>query len=172
MTVHRKRARHAAPADTLGRRLKWWRIHRGMSQEALADAVSRAGWPLTKSFISLLERDRTDASVRSLRAIAAALGLNIHYLVTGQGEPFAEGAAPEAWERPEWRAALEAVCAFIEEWDPHVAGTPWRLSDVVRLKFGLIRKADMRPSPTAPSAVRELLRPEGEPPPAPKRSHP
>lgn len=55
----------------LGRRVALWREVRGMSLRGLAQ---RAG--VSSSFLSQLENGRTNASVGSLRKIAAALGVS------------------------------------------------------------------------------------------------
>ncbi len=72
---------------TVGRRIRFWRIARNWSQARLvSEASEMAGIEpaLSKSFLSLLEADRTQPSVRSLHGIALALGVTLDYLVTGE----------------------------------------------------------------------------------------
>ncbi len=49
-------------------------------------------------------------------------------------------------ERQAYRRGVEAAADFLESggWDSWVAGTPYRLSDVIRFKFNLIRRKDLR----------------------------
>src|SRR5690625_1783239 len=59
-----------APASDLGERVSRYRELKGMSLRALAQAAG-----LSSSFLSQLENGRTNASVASLRKIAAALSV-------------------------------------------------------------------------------------------------
>lgn len=68
--------------DTLGGRVRVWRVRRGMTQEELGRAAE-----VGKSFISLLEDDRSVPSVFTVRLIADALGLRLDYLIARRGEP-------------------------------------------------------------------------------------
>ena len=66
--------------DTMGGRIRVWRVRRGMTQTGLgAHAES------TKSFISLIEGDRSIPSIYTVSLIAAALGLRLDYLIDGRG---------------------------------------------------------------------------------------
>jgi len=65
----------------IGPRLRKARQQRGMTLEQVA---SEAG--LTKSFLSLLERDATSASVGSLQRICAVLGVHIAELIEPTGQ--------------------------------------------------------------------------------------
>lgn len=67
--------------NTIGARVRWWRLHRKMTQKQLA---KRSG--LTAQTISDLENERQVGS-GNLHLIAAALGLKAHYIDTDQGEP-------------------------------------------------------------------------------------
>ena len=66
------------PAEVVDRlladenRLKVWREHRGLTQQALAD---RAG--ISKPYLSQLEAGKRQPSLAVLRALAAALGVEI-----------------------------------------------------------------------------------------------
>ena len=59
-------------AKTFGQTLKLIREDRGLSQEELAFKTD-----LHRTYISLLERDRKSPSLRTVTAIAAALGMSL-----------------------------------------------------------------------------------------------
>lgn len=63
----------------LGQRVRELRQTRGMTQEQLA------GDELTKSFISLLERDKTSASIETATLIAQRLGTSVDALLGSEG---------------------------------------------------------------------------------------
>jgi len=65
----------------IGPRLRKTRLERGMTLEQVA---SEAG--LTRSFLSLLERDATSASVASLQRICSVLGVHIAALLEPTGQ--------------------------------------------------------------------------------------
>jgi transcriptional regulator with XRE-family HTH domain len=65
---------------TFGQALSQWRQKRGLSQNELAN---RAGVP--RPNVSALERDRRDVSLKTIRALAAALQLSPGMLVDGRG---------------------------------------------------------------------------------------
>lgn len=71
---------------TMGQRIRFLRIAQGMTQTDLARrAAALARWDgLSKSFISLLEAGRTQPSVRTLAAVAEALGASMDWLWTGR----------------------------------------------------------------------------------------
>lgn len=72
---------------TMGQRIRWLRIAAGWTQTELAAMSAEAAdydEGLTKSFLSLLEADRTHASVRTLAAVAASLGATMDWLYTGR----------------------------------------------------------------------------------------
>ncbi len=82
---------------TMGGRIERLRIAAGLTQTALAARASgfaKIDGGLTKSFVSLLEADRTHPSVRTLAGMAAALGCSMNYLFWGQ-ETGPERQAPE-----------------------------------------------------------------------------
>lgn len=58
--------------------LRIWREHRGMTQEALAE---RAG--VGKSYLSQIEAGKKAGSARVLRALAAALRVDVDDLIAG-----------------------------------------------------------------------------------------
>lgn len=68
--------------DTIGKRVRWWRERRKMARSALA---KRVGYK-SVSGLSDLELGESNASEK-LHLIAATLGLNPHYVQTGDGEP-------------------------------------------------------------------------------------
>lgn len=74
--------------NTIGKRVRWWREFRKMSRATLA---KRAGYK-SVSGLSDLELGESHASEK-LHLIAAILGLNAHYIETGDGEP--ESAFPQ-----------------------------------------------------------------------------
>ena len=59
-------------AKTYGQTLKSIREERGLSQEELAFKTD-----LNRTYISLLERDRKSPSLRTVTAIATALGMSL-----------------------------------------------------------------------------------------------
>ena len=59
-------------------------------------------------------------------------------------------------EHRAYRRGIEAVAGYLEMWDPFVAATLWRLSDVVRFKFNLIGRRDMRRAHDTTSTFRTL----------------
>jgi len=52
-------------------------------------------------------------------------------------------------ERKAYRAGVEAAASFVGDWDWQVSGTPYRLSDLIRLKFNLVSKKALRKLYTA-----------------------
>jgi transcriptional regulator with XRE-family HTH domain len=88
------------PADLdsapVGKRVRWWREHKKISRQKLAKQASMA-----ETTLSDLENCRQEGS-RKLHLIAAALGLNPHYLETGKGEPEAAHAQEPPPEAPAW----------------------------------------------------------------------
>ena len=78
----------ATDALTLGRRVRAYRLERGLTLEALATAIDRA-----PSQVSAIENGNREPRLAQLRAIAAALGVTVDDLL-----------APDA---PDERAALE-----------------------------------------------------------------
>src|ERR1700747_2073153 len=72
------------PAETpaLGERL---RAIRRLRHRTLNDIAARAG--VSESFLSQLERGRTNASVASLQRIATALGIEVSDLFSTNGVP-------------------------------------------------------------------------------------
>lgn len=73
------RPRTPLQVTTLGGRIRTWRIARGMTQSHLAQ-VADCG----KSFISLLESDRSIPSIFTVTLIAEALELRLDYLILGR----------------------------------------------------------------------------------------
>lgn len=64
---------------TLGKRIKECRLRKGMTQEALAEAL------LTKkSTISAYENDKIDIKISILKQIASLLGTTVAYLADGE----------------------------------------------------------------------------------------
>lgn len=82
--------------DTVGARVRWWREKKKFKRPAFAKKVG-----YSSSGLSDLELGRSNASEK-LHLIAAELGLNPHYLETGNGEP--EAAFPQEPPPPpnEW----------------------------------------------------------------------
>lgn len=87
--------------STLGKRVRFWREfrrrqgHEGFTQVAFAKQVG-----YSPSGLSDLENDRSEQSERS-HVMAAKLGLNPHYMDTGEGEPeanFPQDPPPPAEE--------------------------------------------------------------------------
>ena len=75
----------AAPADThidVGARLRATRRARRVTLKTVAERAD-----LSESFLSQVERGRANASVASLRRIAAALGVNVADLFEPDGSP-------------------------------------------------------------------------------------
>ena len=68
-------------AKTFGQTLKLIREDRGLSQEELAFKTD-----LHRTYISLLERDRKSPSLRTVTAIATALGMSLLEFVRRMSE--------------------------------------------------------------------------------------
>ncbi|ADG76693.1 Transcriptional regulator, XRE family OS=Tsukamurella paurometabola (strain ATCC 8368 / DSM/ CCUG 35730 / CIP 100753 / JCM 10117 / KCTC 9821 / NBRC 16120/ NCIMB 702349 / NCTC 13040) OX=521096 GN=Tpau_0039 PE=4 SV=1 [Tsukamurella paurometabola] len=70
--------------DTLGERIKAWRLRRGMSQQDLADRMSRS-----KSWIQKLEGSErhSDPRLSVLREVSEALGVPLSILIRNDQEP-------------------------------------------------------------------------------------
>lgn len=100
------------PAETepapLGDRVAGYRKLRGLSVRGLA---AESG--VSPSFLSQLERGRTNASITSLRRIAAALGVSIADLVDGQIR-YSRGVTRAA-DRPVYSADLGCVKYVISQ---------------------------------------------------------
>ena len=73
--------RRAGTDPELGRRIKELRTERSMTLETLA-----GGAGVTRSFLSTVERGRSNPSIAVLRAIAAALGVPVFMLFTDPHE--------------------------------------------------------------------------------------
>lgn len=76
---------------TIGDRIRAERKAKGMSQELLAQEISRrTGQSFTRAALSLIESGKTNApSPENLYAVADALALNDRWLLTGAGEKHA-----------------------------------------------------------------------------------
>jgi transcriptional regulator with XRE-family HTH domain len=68
--------------DSIGKRVRWWREHKKYSRAKLAKLVGYK----SVSGLSDLELGESNGSEK-LHLIAAHLGLNPHYVQTGEGEP-------------------------------------------------------------------------------------
>ena len=66
-----------------------WRLHQGLTQDALA---RRAG--ITRPNLSAIERGRREVSLKTLRALAAGLGVRPGLLVDGVAPTQAQGGRP------------------------------------------------------------------------------
>ena len=75
-------------AETLGGRIKAYREALGLSQERLAEAAK-----VGQGSISRWEDNQFEPRASELQRLAAALGLNIHYLIAGEGPEAPPGAA-------------------------------------------------------------------------------
>jgi transcriptional regulator with XRE-family HTH domain len=64
--------------ETIGERLRRLRVERGLSQRQLS--TDRAGY----AYISRIEAGTRNPSVKVLRELADKLGVNAHYLETGE----------------------------------------------------------------------------------------
>src|SRR3972149_15123 len=64
---------------TLSERMKVWRIRRGLTQTELAETAG-----VGKSFVSLLETNRSVPSVETVSHLAQRLGITLDYLVDGR----------------------------------------------------------------------------------------
>jgi len=67
--------------NSVGKRVKYWRLRRNMSRKELALLV-----PMPVTTLSWLE-DEGQMTTKKSRQIAEALGINLVYLETGKGEP-------------------------------------------------------------------------------------
>lgn len=77
---HPNRPRHPIRLDTMGGRICHWRIQRGLTQDQLGRAAE-----VGKSFISLIEDERSVPSVFTIKLIADALQVRLDYLIAGRG---------------------------------------------------------------------------------------
>jgi transcriptional regulator with XRE-family HTH domain len=93
----------------LGPTLIAWRLHRGLTQAALAKV---AGIP--RPNLCAIERGDRDVTLRTLRALALALDARPGALVDGEGPP-------EGFETHAGRAALERVAAAATTWNSRSA---------------------------------------------------
>lgn len=82
--------------DTLGPRIRWWRVHRRFKRAEFAKLVG-----MSYSGLADLENDRSQES-KKLHLIAAKLKLNAYYLETDKGEPEMEFAQEPPAEPHEW----------------------------------------------------------------------
>ena len=67
----------------LSKRIREFRKKIGMTQGQLSEAVN-----ITRGKIGKLETDRQDVDSELLIGLSERFGINIHWLVTGQGEMF------------------------------------------------------------------------------------
>lgn len=101
--VEKKRAKRRGPATrALSARLRKIREEQRLTQAELAE---RAG--LDVSYVSQMERGLRDPSLSSLRAIAAAVGLNVAELLV-EGDP-------PAGDPPLVRAIVQELKAFASD---------------------------------------------------------
>jgi transcriptional regulator with XRE-family HTH domain len=67
---------------TTGARLKAIRLSLGLSQEDIAELLETS-----KSYISLVETDKSKLSVENLIKLLLNYGINLNYLLAGIGQP-------------------------------------------------------------------------------------
>lgn len=87
--------------DALGPRVRWWRLHRGMTQPQLCKKVG-----ISQSNLSGLENQKQHGSA-AINRLAEALGVDAHYLETDEGDPEPRGpgqrlTTPPSGELPSW----------------------------------------------------------------------
>lgn len=73
--------------DTTGRRVRWLRERRGLTQIELASALQRHGVDVGNAFISQIEKQNKPASVKTIAALSAELGTTIDYLLMATDDP-------------------------------------------------------------------------------------
>lgn len=78
------RHRHHESARTVGERIHQRRLELGLSQRALA----REG--VGYAYISRIEANQRQPSVKALRKLAATLDVSVHWLETGEPDPAEE----------------------------------------------------------------------------------
>ena len=94
---------------SFGQTLRMWRAHRRLTQQALAQKAR-----LPRPNLSAIERDKRDASLATIRMLAAALELNPGALVDGLAPPSGEGSPRFS------REALERIAdAVVDGVRPH-----------------------------------------------------
>ena len=76
--------------DTLGQRIQLAREFKGISQKELCDILAELGKPIDPSYLSLLETDKRQPSIRTLAAVAVALGVDGTYLLDPIKEIYGE----------------------------------------------------------------------------------
>lgn len=101
------------PAATVGDRIRQRRRELGLSQRALAsEGVSDA-------YISRLESNERQPSLRALRKLAPKLGVTVHWLETGEQDPAEQLArlVLEHRNRPLPRGATALARAVLSAYD-------------------------------------------------------
>lgn len=104
-----------------GESLYLWRVERGLTQAALA---RRAGLP--RPTMSALERGRLDPTLRTIRRVAAGVGVPPGILVNGEPPPRISGQRLS-------RASLERIAT-------ELLGTPQRLTGAERQVTAMLRE--------------------------------
>lgn len=87
----------ASPTETLRRRIKEVRRSRGMSAQALADAVQGLGGTLDRAAISKIEVDRRGVSLDEAVLLSAALDVD---LSQSAADPFSDPTATASTDAP------------------------------------------------------------------------
>lgn len=95
----------------IGQRIRVRRNELGLSLRELAEQVD-----LTASFLSQIERDQADPSIRSLRRIADALGVPIFYFLSEADapDPVVRQAGRKRLTLPDSRTMLEFLTPDLE----------------------------------------------------------
>jgi transcriptional regulator with XRE-family HTH domain len=75
------------PPDSVGGRIRKRRLELGLSQRALS------GPSLSFSYVSLIEADERNPSIKALRLLAPRLGVSVLWLETGADDPARELAS-------------------------------------------------------------------------------
>ncbi len=78
----KKLLRAAAELKTFGQRVRFHRITAGLTQQDLA---GKGGW--SKSFVSLMESNRTSPSVPTVQQLAEIFDITLDWLVAGKNIP-------------------------------------------------------------------------------------
>lgn len=77
--------------ETLGARIKKWRLIRGLTQSQLAEKLG-----MTEANLSSYERDKSDPPLKVLEKIAEILKVKTSYLLNGDIEDESDSLHPKA----------------------------------------------------------------------------
>lgn len=95
--------------NTLGRRIQFARELKGITQRDLCNILAAMGRPIDMSYLSLLENDKREPSLRTLGAIAVALNVDGVYLLNPIIEAYNNASSRTDKHRPLNPLSLDPV---------------------------------------------------------------